>query len=94
MQDFIETTVHLDTNLSQYERDGGDRAFVAIVSKSLKIDSSRMTIVDKRQGSVILTIRLTTDQSMGNEDLKNELNAVLKSDIQYPVLAIYDGLRN
>ena len=51
----VETTVTLDTTLHQYERDGGDAQFIKDVTQSIRVDASQARILQKRQGSVILT---------------------------------------
>lgn len=53
-------TVRLDTSLQQYEEDGGDDKFINDITRSIGVDPSKMKIIRKREGSVILTFAIKT----------------------------------
>lgn len=87
-------TVKLDTSLEQYEQDGGDKQFIKDITKSIGVDPSQMRITKKREGSVILTFIVNTDQPNATEQLKRKIKNALLNDIPYPVLNIEDKMKS
>jgi hypothetical protein len=82
-------TVNLDTTMQKYEQQGGDKKFVKIVTKAVKIDRSWMKVVSKRSGSVFITFRVKSDGSVSLDDLRNQLNDLFTNqDIGYPIVGV------
>ena len=61
----------------------------------MKINKSKIKILDKRKGSVILTLRISINNNHTSEKIVNNLKKVLyeslQQEIDYPLLAVYHG---
>ena len=55
----------MNFTLQEYEEGGGDTQFIETVSAALNIDSSKVRITAKREGSVIITFEVDFD--LGDE---------------------------
>lgn len=84
-------TVSLDTTLKQYEQDGGDEMFIKDISNSINVDKSQFRIIQKSEGSLIISFIV---QTLGQpcDQLKMKIKNALQNDILYSVLNIDEFL--
>ena len=77
-------TVKIETSMKKYQKNGGDKKFIANVCGALGIDRSHFEIVGKRSGSVILDLRVKSEGSMTADELKDKLrSAITKENIGF-----------
>ena len=79
-------TLKLNTTMEEYEAGGGDAKFIGTITSALGIQPQQMEVTDKWRGSVFLKFKVQSDGGISLQQLRQQLEELLKTDIGYPIV--------